>query len=291
MTPPFRPLPSPLPGEPGSVTRALAVAASQVGYREGSNNNNAYGAWYPLNFQPYCAIFQTWVARTAGVDAGVIPRHASTNAGLAWFRAHGQVVGSGQGVRPQPGDLFYVRSGLPPGQWPEVVHVGLVERAWTTSQGARLVNTLEGNTSDSGSSQGDGVYRLVRAQTDRLIFVRPAYKSTPTPPAEEEDDMTPAQNDALAEVLEFTRDSGGASGTLARIEKVAAMLDATVDTLKPLTVVGTADAPERYLLRDGGVQHVPYAAFVDLVKRGLVREEIVTQATLDLLMNPTLVQA
>ena len=40
----------------------LAIAETQVGYAEGANNETKFGAWYPMNYNPWCAMFVSWCA-------------------------------------------------------------------------------------------------------------------------------------------------------------------------------------------------------------------------------------
>ncbi len=166
MTPPFKPLPDHLDHPAGSAGAVLQIAASQIGYREAYNNDNAFGVWYPMNHQPWCAMFVSWAAWQAGVDQSIIPKHAYTPSGAAWFRARGRLH-----TEPQAGDVGYVYYS----SMGRIGHVFLVEKVWRTAGGALLMNTIEGNTNDTGSSQGNGVYRLVRADTTNLSYGRPAY--------------------------------------------------------------------------------------------------------------------
>lgn len=46
-----------------SVTAEMVIttALAEVGYKEGKNNNNKYGAWMNTNYQPWCCCFVCWV--------------------------------------------------------------------------------------------------------------------------------------------------------------------------------------------------------------------------------------
>lgn len=174
MTTAAKPVPA-LPG-PYSVdaviNRLIAVAGSQEGYREGRtgtdwNNDTAYGAWYGLNGNAWCAMFVSWCAFTAGIPETVIPKHAYTPTGYNWFKAQGETVDT-----PKRGDIMYVYYA----SIGRIGHVGIVE-----SVGDGFVRTIEGNTNTNGSSQGDGVYRLKRDITSRLRFVRPNYAACVKP--------------------------------------------------------------------------------------------------------------
>lgn len=184
MTAPARPVPAlPAPTSVAAVIDRLLIAAgSQEGYREGRdssgwNNDNAFGVWFPMNRQPWCAMFVSWAANKAAIPTSVILKHSYTPTGYSWFKGKGQAVNS-----PRRGDIFYVYS---PSQG-KVHHVGIVE-----SVGSGYVRTIEGNTNTNGSAQGDGVYRLRRTITSNLRFCRPNYAAcvkappgvTPKPPA------------------------------------------------------------------------------------------------------------
>lgn len=40
--------------------KALDRAKSELGYREGPNNCTKFGAWYGMNYNPWCAMFVSW---------------------------------------------------------------------------------------------------------------------------------------------------------------------------------------------------------------------------------------
>ena len=161
-----------------SVQKMLTVARAEIGRREGRdpngnwNNDIEYNDWYvrrngnAFRGGPWCAVFVSWVAHKAGLLGDVIPEHAYTPAGFAWFRKRGLVV-----QRPRPGDLVYVH-------YPSmgrIAHVGIVEAV----DGDHVI-TIEGNTNTGQSRQGNGVYRLRRTINSRLRFCRPKYTSSPT---------------------------------------------------------------------------------------------------------------
>lgn len=203
------------------IARLLATASSQVGYREGHdsdgdwNNDNAFGKWYGSNGVSWCAQFVSWAAFAAGIPESVIPRHQYTPAGWNWFVAHNRDVTS-----PRAGDVFYVYGNVQGEKNPRVHHVGIVEKVLSNG----LIQTIEGNTNTSGSSQGNGVYRLKRTVTSKLRFARPNYAAavqttkpptgnTAKPPITPEDDMpnTPAELEAASYKgsLRANREYGG----------------------------------------------------------------------------------
>jgi len=160
-------------GVAGLTVREAAVelAVTQIGYTEGANNNTPYGAWYGVNYQPWCAIFATWAYLTnpvgysppfvRGVRYAYVPYIVSD----ATNRKYGLSITSS----PVPGDLVcYDWDGQ------DYDHVGMFLDGTTSSWSA-----VEGNTSpDSGGSQsnGGGVYRRDRkaSQANKVAFVRAA---------------------------------------------------------------------------------------------------------------------
>ena len=153
------------------------IAAKQVGFIEGDNNDTPYGAWYGINHQPYCAMFVSWVFEQAGLSKLVA---ASTDkgfsycpAGLTWFQKNGQVVDKYSG---QPGDLvFFNFSGNGVAE-----HVGIIEGASRDG-----ITTIEGNTSPdhaTGSqANGIGVFRRHRPYLGVIAIVRPKYPAPVAP--------------------------------------------------------------------------------------------------------------
>jgi len=147
----------------------IAKAKSQVGYHEGKsgstwNNQQKFSPEVPglewSQGQAWCATFVSWVAVKTGLTK-YIPITASTDAMSKWFQDRGQwseypAVGA-FGFLAQNGDEY---------------HVFTVERYDDT-----YVYTIEGNTNDNGSSQGDGVYELKRIRRSASIegYGYPAY--------------------------------------------------------------------------------------------------------------------
>jgi hypothetical protein len=186
VTTPAKSLPV-LPGPHSTaeaIDRLLMAAASQIGYREGRNNDNAYGRWYGSPNVAWCAQFVSWCAAQAGYLGTIIPKHQYTPSGANWFKARDQLdrapkANDRRKGTPRRGDIVYV--------WiasaGRIGHVGIVEKVLS---GGRI-QTIEGNTNTTGAAQGNGVYRLVRTVTGRLYFARPDYaavvKPRPKPPA------------------------------------------------------------------------------------------------------------
>ncbi|MEW1675618.1 CHAP domain-containing protein [Streptomyces noursei] len=152
----------------------VAEANSEVGFKEGPNNQTKYGAWYGLNYEPWCAMYLSWCANQIGADT-VVGKFAYCPSWVNWFKARGQWHGPTEAV--QLGDIVFF-------SWdggPVADHVG-VARAVATAGSS--IPTTEGNTSSGASGSqgnGDGVYQRLRPRSVVLGFGRPAYASAPAP--------------------------------------------------------------------------------------------------------------
>jgi peptidoglycan hydrolase-like protein with peptidoglycan-binding domain len=148
-----------------TAAQAIAKAASQVGYREGSGNDNKYGRWYGFNHVAWCMEYLSWVFAMVGAIALIGGKSASTRATAAWFQSQGR-----WGHTPRAGALAFYNFG-----GGDIHHVEIVEKVLS---GGRM-QTLGGNTSSGkGGSQsnGDGVYRRIRSSTSAVVgFGYPAY--------------------------------------------------------------------------------------------------------------------
>lgn len=168
MASPFKTVPA--VKNPGTKEAMIAVAASQLGYIEGRNNDNAFGIWYGMNRQPWCAMFISWAASKSGCSK-VIPKHAYTPAGAQWFKNRGQ-----WGKTPRVGAIvYYDVSGLG-----RISHVGVVDKVFADGSWT----AIEGNTNAAGSRDGGGVRRQKRRTvgTSRGGFGYPAYAKPPAAP-------------------------------------------------------------------------------------------------------------
>ena len=127
---------------------------SQVGVREEGSNRGAYVELYLESVGleaglPYCAAFVSWCYQNAGVQApisGWVPSF-SRKANRIYQR------GRFQKKTPQTADVFLI-------WYPSLnrpAHIGFIDQ-WDSS----WIITVEGNTNDNGSREGDGVYRKRR---------------------------------------------------------------------------------------------------------------------------------
>ena len=152
------------------MSKVLAIAKAQIGYKEGKNNNTIFGKWYGLNNQPWCAIFVSWCFNEAGLVTKIAAQSkkgfASCDAGLKWFAKKNKVIPIGQA---QAGDIVFFQFDKDA----EPDHVGIVK--WNNTA-LKYLQVIEGNTS-SGSvgsqSNGDGVYLRKRSYSLIMGVVRP----------------------------------------------------------------------------------------------------------------------
>lgn len=128
--------------------KIMKIAASQVGYKEYSGDNNKYGLWYGMNNNPWCAMFVSWCAAQAEIPTTIIPKMAYVPYIVKWFQTRGRYKARGS-YTPRKGDIVF---------FGDCDHVGLVEGV-----SGNNVITIEGNTSSGGNvSNGEGVYRRTR---------------------------------------------------------------------------------------------------------------------------------
>jgi hypothetical protein len=154
----------------GGATRrlqALNLAKQQLGYSESppGTNGNMYGAWYGMNYEPWCAMFVSWCYEHAGGSPSFAQN--SRYAYCPYILSDAQAERNGLSVVSEPiaGDLV-----LYDWEGGDVDHIGLFE-AWS---GGRTFQAIEGNTSTSNNSNGGQVMRRQRdaGGTADVIFVR-----------------------------------------------------------------------------------------------------------------------
>ena len=124
-------------GEPNIdyIGRLIEIASSQLGYREGPNNDTKYGTWYGLPNEEWCAMFVSWCANQSGISSDIIPKYAGCEAGRRWFEERGQFMYKEE-YTPKAGDIiFFLSDGAG--------HTGIVINC-----DGNYVYTIEGNTSD-----------------------------------------------------------------------------------------------------------------------------------------------
>lgn len=151
---------------PGTAAAMIAMAASQLGYSETGNNDTAFGEWYGMDNQPWCAMFISWAAAKSGCGK-IIPKHAYTPSGAAYFKSK-KLWGS----KPRVGAIvYYDTAGLG-----RISHVGVVDQVFSDGSWT----SIEGNTNAAGGREG----RVVRRQKRRTVgkrggFGYPKYAAVP----------------------------------------------------------------------------------------------------------------
>lgn len=150
------------------MSNVVDIAKSQLGYKEGPNNQTPYGKWYGLDHNPWCAMFVSWCYAEAGliksVAASTKKGFAGCDAGLKWFVKKGKSVPVG---KAQAGDIVFFQFDTDA----EPDHVGIC----VSNDGKKYLTVVEGNTSDGKGSQsnGDGVYLKKRAYSLIMGVARP----------------------------------------------------------------------------------------------------------------------
>ncbi len=146
----------------GSVRKAIIDSAlSQVGVREATGHNDGVAVEKYLKTcgigkgNAWCAAFITWnykINHVFAIKSAWVPN---------WFPESKNIYVRGKYSRgpPQPGDPF--------GLWinNRIGHIGFVYK-WDT----KIVTTIEGNTNEAGSREGDGVY-IKRRLTKQIYAV------------------------------------------------------------------------------------------------------------------------
>ena len=139
----------------------IRILESQVGYHEGYsnghwNNDQKFSKEVPglewSNRQAWCDTFVVWGAHKAG-DKTIVPVYAGCALSLATYRqwkrfSYYPAVGA---------QVFFGANGSK--------HTGLV-----TKYDATYIWTVEGNTNDSGSAEGDGVYEKKYRRDNSYVF-------------------------------------------------------------------------------------------------------------------------
>lgn len=123
-------------GISGGSKKILSVAAMQIG----NSGGQPYWSWYGFGSRvEWCACFVSWCANECGyIDAGIIPKFASCDVGMNWFKNHS--LWQTNTYTPREGDIIFFdwdSDGL-------ANHVGIVEKV----KDGKL-HTIEGNSGDA----------------------------------------------------------------------------------------------------------------------------------------------
>jgi hypothetical protein len=127
---------------------------SKIGVREKTGKNDGVEVEKYLNYvwlkkgNPWCAAFVSWTMGQNGVKT-------ARSGGCVQLLEQGMVIYSKGVAReiPQRADVFFIYF---PAKG-RVAHTGFVD-VW----GEKYVTTVEGNTNEAGSREGDGVYKKRR---------------------------------------------------------------------------------------------------------------------------------
>lgn len=142
------------------MPKIVASMKSQVGYREGRNNLTKYAAdlikvkiaasWWQN--QPWCATFDVWNFWKCGM-AHLVPATPGCAAAVAWWKSKKRFS-----TYPAVGALVYYGPG-------GGTHTGIVY-----AYDATYIYTVEGNTNDNGSAEGNGVYYKKRLRKSSYVY-------------------------------------------------------------------------------------------------------------------------
>ncbi|WP_026903234.1 CHAP domain-containing protein [Pedobacter glucosidilyticus] len=139
-----------------SRTRLKNIYSQEIGTREKSNRNDGSRVESYLQYTghskgaPWCAAFVSWCLGKAGISN---PQTAWSPALLPQKRIIWKNTWQQEKIQPQAGDVF----GIWYASKKRIAHCGFID-AW----GDSIIITVEGNTNEAGSREGDGVYRKRR---------------------------------------------------------------------------------------------------------------------------------
>lgn len=140
------------------LDKLIGIAVGQIGYHEGRsnghwNNIEKYAAQVPglswANGQPWCDVFVAWCFKQAGL-LDLIPVSASVAASEAEWKKRGR-----WSEYPAIGAQVIFGNGE---------HTGTA-----IAFDANEVVTVEGNTNNNGSAEGDGVYKKIHQRRDPWV--------------------------------------------------------------------------------------------------------------------------
>jgi len=153
--------------QPGNTVRAKVQHTyySQVGIREKTGHNDGVEVERYLSYvwlkkgNPWCAAFVSWTFGQNGIKK-------ARSGGCVQLMEQGRTIykSGKQTLEPQQADVFFIWfSNLK-----RVAHTGFVDK-WSDT----WVTTVEGNTNEAGSREGDGVYKKKRLR--RQIYAVCSY--------------------------------------------------------------------------------------------------------------------
>lgn len=141
-------------GEADYISRLIHIALRENGTKEQGTNVQKYGAWYPNNGQPWCAMFVSWCWYQAGLTNDILLKYQGCYAGMKWCTEMGimhfvqdytfpEQLANGasstqyaENYKPVAGDIiFFLSAGMG--------HTGIAIHS-----DDNYLYTIEGNTSD-----------------------------------------------------------------------------------------------------------------------------------------------
>lgn len=167
------------------IEKLIKTAEGELGYYEkasdkdldsktankGKANYTKYGAWIKWNPGSWCHMFVSWCAEIAGIGRDIIPKTASCDIGMTFFRDAKRwepAKAWGGNYTPKRGDIIYYSS---TGKTWDSTHVGIV-----TGVDKDNVYSIEGNA-------GECVQKQTHSLGDKYIlgYGLPAYKASDEP--------------------------------------------------------------------------------------------------------------
>lgn len=152
------------------VYEAILHASRAVGEREKGHNAGPFvtkvlaAAGLGPGF-PWCASFVRWSLDSVGLrHVGPRKGSAAVRNWAAWATQNTKTLNIEEVVK---GDLFFWLNDNQTG------HIGwVIDAYFSKSAQCWFISTIEGNTNDGGSREGDGVYRRQRKVTPNIRFMR-----------------------------------------------------------------------------------------------------------------------
>lgn len=147
---------NPKPQTPNSSPSITTAYLSQLGVREATGHNDGKQVEKYLRAvglgkgYPWCAAFVRWCYDTAGIKTKINGAAASAHNpnNLVYYK-------SKQHQEPQPGDVFTLWYT----QLNRIGHTGFYHKTVNST----IYESIEGNTNEAGSREGDGVYKKYRS--------------------------------------------------------------------------------------------------------------------------------
>lgn len=143
--------------------KALIHASILVGEREQGKNAGPFvtkvlGSIGLGPGFPWCAAFVSYCLKLAGHKVGPTSGRGAVRNWAQWAKESERLIHFSEARR---GDLFFWLNPDKTG------HIGFI-----TAKGEGSFRTIEGNTNDAGSREGDGVYRRTRYDSPKMKYIR-----------------------------------------------------------------------------------------------------------------------